>query len=64
MKYNRIVSAIMSLHTSGNVRCFLECETMNFSNFLHHQEQAPELTSGYILKLNSNHKFSINHAVS
>jgi len=37
---------------------------MNFSYFLHHQEQAPELTSGYILKLNSNHKFSINHAVS
>jgi len=33
MKYNLIVSAIMSLHTSENVRCFFECERMNFSIF-------------------------------
>jgi len=54
----------MSLHTSENVRCFFECERMNFSIFWHHHEQSPHLTSGYILKLTSNHKFSINHAVS
>ena len=54
----------MSLHTSENVRCFFECEWMNFSIFWHHHEQSPDLTSGYILKLASNHKFSINQAVS
>jgi len=32
--------------------------------FWHHQEQSPDLTSGYILKLISNHTFSISHAVS
>jgi len=37
---------------------------MNFSILWHHQEQSPDLASGYILKLTSDHKFSINHAVS
>jgi len=64
MKYNLIVSAIMSLHTSENVRCFLACDRMNFSIFWHPQEQSADLTSGYTLKVTSNHKFSINDAVS
>jgi len=64
MKYNIIVSALMSLHTSENVRCFFKCERLDFSIFWHHQEQSPDLTSGYVLKLTSNHKFSINHAVN
>jgi len=34
-----------------------------FLNFLHHQEQSPDLTSGYILKLISNRTFSIDRAV-
>ena len=32
--------------------------------FWHHQERSPDLTSGYIFKLISNHTFSISHAVS
>ena len=54
----------MSLHTSENVRCFFKCERLDFSIFWHHQGQSPDLTSGYVLKLTSNHKFSINHAVN
>jgi len=37
MKYNLIVPAIMSLHTSENVRCYFVCDRMNFSIFWHPQ---------------------------
>ena len=36
--HNLIASAIMSLHTSENVRCFFKCERMNFLIFGHPQE--------------------------
>jgi len=64
MKHNPIMSAIMALQTSENFQCFFECERMNFPIFWHPQEQSPGLTYGYIIKLTSSYRCSINHAVS